>query len=539
MQLKNQSVSQKDFAMIPRADIPRSSFRMQKSLKTTFNGGSLVPIFCEEILPGDTWNMNMDLVMRMPALISPIMDSWWAETQFWFVPNRIVWNNWVKFQGEQEAPGDSTAYTIPQIVSPAGGYNSGTLYDYFGLPTVGQVTPGQTVSHSALPIRAYAEIWNEWYRDQNLQVPFSTIKGDGPDPSTTYLLENRGKRHDYFTSCLPFVQKGPTVNIPLGTTAPIRSTGTGIAFDNPSFGRTGTALLLTTGVNTPTWSNTTASPSGAANFGAAGLLVPSLTVDLSTAAGAAVNTMRQAVQVQRLLERDARSGTRYTEALQARFGVRSPDARLQRPEYLGGGSVRITTTAIPQTSATNITGGTTPTANLAATAHGQKSTGWTQSFVEHGYIIGVISVRSDINYQQGLRRHWSRLTRYDFYEPVFQALGEQAVLNKEIYVTGTATDTAVFGYQERWAEYRYTPGEITGLFRSTATGTLDYWHQAQRFAALPTLNNAFISDAPPVRRALAGGATTNNAEFFADIMFSIKAARPMPLYSVPGQMDHF
>lgn len=538
MELKNQSVKQHDFSMIPKSAVPRSSFRMMKGHKTTFQSGQLIPIFCEEILPGDTWNLRMDMVMRMPPLISPIMDNLWVDTQFWYCPNRLVWDNWVKFQGEQANPGDSTNYVVPKITSPNDGYPIVSIYDYFGLPCAGQITAGLNITHSALPLRMYNLIYKEWYRDQNLQLSPAINKGDGPDLNTDYQLLNRGKRHDYFTSCLPFVQKGPTVNIPLGTTAPIRSTGTGIAFDNPSFGRTGTALLLTSGTNTPTWSNSTASPSGGANFGAAGLLVPSLQVDLSAAAGAAINTMRLAVQTQRMYELDARSGTRYVEALQARFGVRSPDARLQRPEYLGGGSTRIRTEAIPQTSGTGATGTTTAAGNLSATAHGQQTTGFTQSFVEHGYVIGLMSVRADITYQQGMRRHWSRNTRADFYEPVFAHLGEQAVLNKEIYATGNSTtDNQVFGYQERWGEYRYTPSEITGLFRSTSPGTLDFWHQAQRFTSTPALGNSFITEQPPVARMLAAGTNANNAQFLADIIFDIKAARPMPLYSVPGNMD--
>jgi len=533
----NKSVDAHNFAMVPRADIPRSRFSMQKTLKTTFDSGLIVPIMCEEVLPGDTFNVNVTMFGRLATPIFPVMDNLHLDSFFFFVPNRLVWTNWVKFMGEQDNPADSISYTIPQQVSPTGGYAIGSLQDYLGLPTVGQVGAGNTVSHSALPTRAYNLIYNQWFRDENLQNSRVVDKGDGPDANaaTNYAILRRGKRHDYFTGSLPWPQKGGTaVTLPLGTTAPIFYSGTQSNATQP------VAVNIAGTSQAANFKNDVGTANVYIGGTGTGDLSRTLYADLSQATAATINQLRQSFQIQKLLERDARGGTRYTEILRSHFGVTSPDARLQRPEYLGGGSTPINISPIAQTSGTGVSGQSTPQGNIAAMGtYLAKGHGFSQSFVEHGYVIGVVSVRADLTYQQGLRRHWSRSTRYDYYFPVFATLGEQAILNKEIYVTGGSTDSQVFGYQERWAEYRYNPSEITGLFRSTAAGTIDPWHYAQKFTSLPTLNSTFIQDTPPLARNLAVGAGANGQQLLLDAFFTTTAARPLPMYSVPGLIDHF
>lgn len=542
------SSSQYTFAQVPKAQIPRSSFRRTMGWKTTFDSGYLVPIYVDEALPGDTFNLKLSTFARLSTPVVPIMDNVYMDFFFFAVPLRLVWDNFQKFMGEQAKPTDSIDYLCPQVKPPTGtSYAVGSLEDYFGIPT-----GVNDLAVDAFWHRAYNLIWNEWFRDENLQESVDVPTGDGPDESSTYKLLRRGKRHDYFTSCLPFAQKGDPASIGLAGTAPVIGNGNAIGLEsnrNTGFlsapNQTSFSTLMFKDVSTVgDLSIETGRAKSTALTDTPNSLVSlspyasesGIVADLSQATSVTINSLREAFAVQRALERLARGGSRYVELLRSCFGVVSPDARLQRPEYLGGGSTPISIHQVAQTSATSDTADT-PQGNMAAYGISASSgIGFCKSFTEHSVVIGLACVRADLSYQQGLHRMWSRRNRFDFYWPMFAHLGEQAVLNKEIFAQGNSDDDKVFGYQERWAEYRYGQSRITGKFRSTYAQSLDVWHLAQHFETLPTLNSDFIEEHPPLDRVLA---VQDEPQIIYDSLISLNCVRPMPTFSVPGLVDHF
>lgn len=511
-----------NFSKIPATNIQRSVFDRSHTHKSTFNAGYLVPFYLDEVLPGDSFKISATTFARLNTPIVPFMDNLYLDTFFFYVPTRLLWSHWKNFNGEQKNPGDSTDFVVPTFKAGTT-FEVDSLGDHFGLPT-GVALNGI----NSLPFRAYNLIYNEWFRDENLIDSVYFDDGDGTDDVSNFVMLKRCKRHDYFTSCLPWPQKGESVDIPLNGDAPLRfigSTRDDLVVASP----VGSAY------NSTSFRVATSSPAYVEGYIENRIKPePNLVADLSSVSAATINSLRQAFQLQRMLERDARGGTRYTEILRSHFGVISPDSRLQRPEYIGGRSTPISINPVVQQSSTDAT---SPQGNLAAFGvSGSNTKVMSKSFVEHGYIIGLVNVRAALTYQQGIDRMWSRRTRYDFYWPSLAHLGEQAVLNKEIYAQGTAADDDVFGYQERYAEYRYGKNQITGKFRSSDPQTLDVWHLAQKFDSLPTLSPSFINENVPMDRVVA---VPSEPDILFDSYINIRAARPMPLYGVPGLIDHF
>lgn len=568
------------FSDAPAMYMKRTKFDRSHVYKTTFDSGKLIPVFVDEVLPGDTTRMSVNYFARLATPIKPIMDNIYLDWFFFFVPNRLVWEHWQNFCFEQEDPDDSTDYVIPTVAASGNSENAyvGSLWDYFGLPVN---TSGNLSGISALPFRGVYLIYNEWFRDENLQKSVKIQKSDANEvlnsaraaeqPSWVFTSDTnivpglacppRGKRHDYFTSALPWTQKGPGVSVGLAGTASIVDPSPGTGYLLHSTDNQLAAVSAYGGDASSSGGERVAQGNGTISFngnnddfsgigGFAGNSEKRITmsaqasstylgndsyVDLDTSSIFTINSLRTAFQMQKFYERLARGGSRYTEVLRSFFGVVSPDARLQRPEFLGSFTKMVNVNPIAQTSATD---NTSPQGNLSAYGvTAAKFHGFTKSFVEHGYIFGFVCARADLTYQQGINKMWLRSTVYDFYWPTFAHLGEQAIELREIYAQGVEADTTVFGYQERYAEYRYKPSQITGKFRSSITGgNLDVWHLSQFFNNAPTLNEEFIMENPPIDRIIA---VPSEPEFLLDVGFRYTTVRPMPMFGTPGLVDHF
>lgn len=514
-----QTVMKHDFSQIPRANINRSSFDRSHRHMTTIDAGLLAPIMVDEVVPGDTFNLRTSVFARIATPLVPIMDVMHATCFHFFCPSRILWDNLKKFHGAQDNPADSTAFLLPKMTAPAGGYLEGSIHDYFGLPTNIAGIENMSLLH-----RMYNKIINDWFRDQNLQDSVPDNMGDGPDDPADYVLKRRGKRHDYFTSCLPWPQKGDAVELPIGTSAPVLSDSTVIGFT-----ANGTPVNIFHDATADLRSNTAAQSGFPYIFGAN----TGLYTDLSSATAPTINSVRLAFQLQKLLERDARGGTRYNEGLLSHYGVQAPDYRLQRPELLSVHRTPVNIHPVAQTSES----GTTPQGNVSAFGTFSSSgDGYIKSFVEHGYVMTLICVDADLTYQQGIDRMFSRSERFDFYYPALARIGEQVVLSKEIYADGTANDNDVFGYIGRYDEYRHKKSLITGKFRSNYATSLDAYHLSEDFATRPVLNDSFIQSDPPLDRCIA---VPSEPHFILDCYFSYICVRPMPADSSPGLIDHF